>query len=76
MYLFIISVVAMFMFSFLRMTLAGMFLYNMSSVLHGLVRNLMFFCGGYYLESNLSTFGLRENLDSLTEHVSPISLIL
>ena len=66
--LFIISVVMMLLFSFLRMTLAGQFLYNMSSVLNAMIRNLMMFCGGYFLESNLSMFGIKENLDTLNDY--------
>jgi len=56
--LFAISVCLMILFSFLRMALTGQLLYNMSSVFHGLIRNLIFFCGGFFLESNITFFGI------------------
>ena len=60
-----ISILMMLLLAFLRMNQVGWYLYGMSHVLHSLVRNLMFFCGGFFLESNLSSFGIEENLSEL-----------
>ena len=50
------------------MILSGMFLYNLYSVPHAVVRNLMFFCGGYFLESGISVFGMKETLDTMNDY--------
>ena len=67
-YLFIISVIIMMLFSFLRMTLSGMYLFQLWTITHVMIRNLMFLCGGYFLESGITELGLKETLDTLTDY--------
>lgn len=55
-------------FSFLRMTLSGMYLFNLYTIGHTMIRNLMFLCGGYFLESGITELGLKETLDTLTDY--------
>ena len=45
----------------------GPYLYNVNTIMHTFMRNLVVINGGYFVESGVEEYGLVENTDSLND---------
>lgn len=73
--LWLISIVFLVLFSWLRTKLEGPYLYEASDLGHALHRNLMALSGGFFVESGLNVFGIDETNTSLEDFRGPAAMI-
>ena len=70
-----ISFIILLCAAIIRMQTNGAYVYKLHSVAHALVRSLMLFTGGWFLEPGVKTFGIEENLNSLSDYLNSFNMI-